>query len=336
MADNAIANPSTGAAVPYTFRMDELGGGELVPYTKIDKGGDGVSSPVTDQNPFPVRQSVETATGTITTQNLVPNGAATANSAVELTLNGAAAMSIQVTGTYTGALSVQFTLNGTRWETVTGAIVTNILSGVGAATIASATVGVFVVPVHGAQRARVTGLAAVTGTATVTLNGVASPTTLYAFQPTAANFQATVAGTVTANIGTGALAAGANLIGDVGIQVRANATGAASPLNYASPATPAGGTIKGGAGRLFGWHLVNVSAGVRWIKLFNQTAVTMGTTSAAYEFPMAAGATASIVIPAGISHTTGIMTAVTAARGLTDNTTTGLALGDVAGTFFFA
>lgn len=134
---------------------------------------------------------------------------------------------------------------------------------------------------------------------------------------------------------TPTLAVGTNLAADVGLQVRANATGAASTLNYASPATPAGGTIKGSAGRLLGYQLTNTAAALRWVKLFNQTAVTMGTTSAAYEFPIAAGATVALQLPAGIAHTTGIMVAVTTARGLTDNTAGG-ALGDVAGTFFFA
>lgn len=156
----------------------------------------------------PVTLSNETATGTITTQNSVPNGAATANSAVELVLNGATSIAIQTTGTYTGALSVQVTLDGSRWETITGAVVMNMLSGVAAATIASATVGVFTAPVHGALRARVTALAAVTGTATVTVRTLANPTVIYVVQPTAANLNATVAGTVTANIAAGTNRAG--------------------------------------------------------------------------------------------------------------------------------
>ncbi|MGK3947030.1 hypothetical protein ABK046_52760, partial [Streptomyces caeruleatus] len=59
-----------------------------------------------------------------------------------------------------------------------------------------------------------------------------------------------VSGTITANIGTGSIAAGTNAIGDVGVQYRANATGAASVANVLSPATPAVQTIKASAGRL--------------------------------------------------------------------------------------
>jgi hypothetical protein len=145
-----------------------------------------------------------------------------------------------------------------------------------------------------------------------------------------------VSGTVTANIGTGSVAAGTNAIGDVGIQVRANATGAASVINYACPATPAGGSIKGSAGRLLAISLCNTSAGVRWLKVFNATSVTMGTTSAVMDRPIPVNGTLEFSCAAGIGFATGIMFAVTSARGVTDNTTTGVALGDVAGFAVYA
>ena len=175
------------------------------------------SSPVvlaSDQTAIPMVRSPATASGNITTQNLAPNGVATAGSAVEIVLAGASSLAIQTTGAYTGALSVQVTLDGARWETLTGAVITNMLSGVAAATIASAAVGVFTVPVHGALRARVTGLAAMTGTAALTLRALAVPTVLYVVQPTAANLNVTASGTVTANQGTmAALPASTNRIG---------------------------------------------------------------------------------------------------------------------------
>lgn len=117
----------------------------------------------------PVSQQVSYAQGNITTQNLVPNGIATANSAVEISLNGAAQLAIQTTGTYTGALSVQVTSDNSRWETITASSIVNQVTGAWTATIASATVGVFVIETGGFLKARVTGLAAMTGTAVVTL-----------------------------------------------------------------------------------------------------------------------------------------------------------------------
>ena len=126
----------------------------------------------TSTNSLSVTQSVETSTGNITTQNLVPNGAATANSAIEVTLNGMSTLAIQVTGTYTGALSIQVTNDDSRWETITASNILSVITGVASATIASATIGVFQIDLSGFLKARVTGLAAMTGTATITLRAV--------------------------------------------------------------------------------------------------------------------------------------------------------------------
>lgn len=116
-----------------------------------------------------VTATPSTATGNITTQNLVPGGAATAGSAVEVTLGAAATLSIQTTGTYTGVLSVQVTIDGATWVTMAGTPMLNINTGAYSATIASAAVSVYQVDVAGFLKARVTALAAVTGTAVVTV-----------------------------------------------------------------------------------------------------------------------------------------------------------------------
>lgn len=112
--------------------------------------------------------------GNITTQNLVPAGVATANSAVELDLGGGFNYTgIQVTGTYTGALSVQYSIDGTTWVTVGGTVVGNSIEdvsvGTALATIVSAAQGIRRIRTAGMGKIRVTALAAVTGTAVVTL-----------------------------------------------------------------------------------------------------------------------------------------------------------------------
>jgi hypothetical protein len=112
--------------------------------------------------------------GNITTQNLVPAGAATANSAVELDLGGGyQILGIQVTGTYTGALSVQFSIDGTTWVTVGGTVVNNSIEdvtvGTALATIVSAAQGIRRIRCAGMGKVRVTALAAVTGTAAISL-----------------------------------------------------------------------------------------------------------------------------------------------------------------------
>lgn len=126
-----------------------------------------LTSVVTDAQTFPALVS-----GSITTQNLAPTGATpTASSSVELIVPAnAPAVSIQVSGTYTGALSVQVSTDSVNYVTLAGSTaITSLAAGTGAATITTGQVGVFSVNSLGAVRVRVTALAAVTGTAAVTL-----------------------------------------------------------------------------------------------------------------------------------------------------------------------
>lgn len=123
-----------------------------------------------NQSAIPTSVVDLTATGNITTQNLVPAGTATAGSAVlSGTLNGQASALVQVTGTYTGALSLQGTIDGSTWVTVGGTPFMLLATGAIAATIVSASVGIFEVEVAGFNQFRITGLAAMTGTAVVTI-----------------------------------------------------------------------------------------------------------------------------------------------------------------------
>jgi hypothetical protein len=136
---------------------------------------------------------------------------------------------------------------------------------------------------------------------------------------------------------TASLAASTLLAADVGMQYRANATGAASVVSVLSPATPAAATIKASAGRVLAYDLVNTSAALRSVKLFNATAPTLGTTAAVFEIDIPAGARAyAEVAGGGIGFATAATYSVTSAKGLTDNTATGLAANDVSGWFAFA
>ena len=141
---------------------------------------------VTARHPL---DGITSNSGTITTQNLVPAGAATAGSAVAVTLNGANTLGVQVTGTYTGALSLQGTMDGVNWVTVGGIPFINLNTGGSLATIPSALQSIFQADVGGFVQARITGLAAMTGTATVTLQAVqaASMMALDAALPAGAN-----------------------------------------------------------------------------------------------------------------------------------------------------
>lgn len=125
----------------------------------------------TDQSPI----ADLTASGNITTQNLVPAGVATASSAVASgSMSGQSNALVQVTGVYTGALSLQGTVDGTNWITVGGIPFFNINSGAQTATITSAATGIFQIEIAAFAQFRITGLAAMTGTAVVTIRSSAA------------------------------------------------------------------------------------------------------------------------------------------------------------------
>ena len=161
-----------------------------------------VNSGNSDAGTLRIMQAIESSTGIITTQNLVPNSAATLNSAVEILTNGANAISIQVTGTYTGALSVQLTNDGVRWETITFTSLLNCITGGFTNTIGSATIGIFQFKCSGFLKARITALTAVTGNALLTLRTIREANLIGIDNPLP---------TGTNNIGSVALISGQNL-----------------------------------------------------------------------------------------------------------------------------
>lgn len=111
-----------------------------------------------------------TASGIISTQNLVPAGVATANSAVEITLgSGQNTIAIQTVGTYTGALTLQGTVDGNTWVSFAGTPLLNANTGLWLATITSALQSVFFAKVSGFAKVRISANAAVTGSVTVSI-----------------------------------------------------------------------------------------------------------------------------------------------------------------------
>lgn len=149
----------------------------------------------------------------------------------------------------------------------------------------------------------------------------------------AANLAATVSGTVTANIGTGSIAAGTNAIGDVGIQVRANATGAASIHHIVAAATTNVAQIKATAGRVLGWSLSNTTASWRYVKLHNVASATAGA-AVAMTIGIPPNGTVTHEVPAGIGFATAISRSIVTGAADADATATGAA--DVVGDIFFA
>ena len=145
------------------------------------------------------------------------------------------------------------------------------------------------------------------GTTTLLVNGSQSTV------PTYVNTQP-ITGTVTANIGSGAISAGVNAIGDVGTQYRANATGASSRNHLVSAGTTNATIVKASAGRLLGWQVTNTNAAFRYVKLHNQTTAPTAGIGVVQTIGVPPNATINFNMGGGIAFTTGIgMTTVTGA-----------------------
>lgn len=260
-----------------------------------------------------------TATGTITTQNLVPAGTATAGSAVEIVLVNHSMASIQITGTYTGVLSVQSTVDGSNWITISNALaLKNLITGVQSATIASATQSQFGLSTDGFAKIRVTGLAAMTGTATVTIKAVSgSPfVTLSNAIPTGTGSIGTVQPGNTANT-TPWL-----------IEPRTGTTNATTSTAVNSAASTNATNLKATAGMIFNITAMNVTASTKYIRIYNKaTAPTVGTDIPVMVVAVPATSSKEITINYGLKLATGIGFAITGAATATD--ATAVAAGDV-------
>ena len=151
---------------------------------------------------------------------------------------------------------------------------------------------------------------------------------------TAANLNATVSGTVTANIGTGSLAAGTNAIGDFGIQYRANATGAASRTHLISAGTTNATVVKASAGRLLGWAITNSSAAWKYVKLHNQATTPTAGTGVVQTIGVPPNSVREMSYDGGIAFTTGI--ALTTVTGITDADSVAVTANDLAIDIFYA
>jgi hypothetical protein len=162
---------------------------------------------------------------------------------------------------------------------------------------------------------------------------------------------ATTAGTTTLNVwgaqttyvplitnqnilGSVAVNAGTTLMGDVGQQYRANATGAASGAHVVSAATTNATIVKASAGRVLRWSFGNTSAVWQYVKLHNQTTLPTAGTGVARTIAIPPGGRADGGLEGGVAFATGIgMTIVT---GSPDADATATTVGAVVGDLFFA
>jgi hypothetical protein len=147
----------------------------------------------------------------------------------------------------------------------------------------------------------------------------------------------TVAQATTANLGVNvaALPAGANAIGDLGLQVRANATGAATVAKVTSAATTNATSVKASAGRLLGYQFTNTTAAIKVVRFYNlSVAPTVGTSVPYFVLYLPASATVNFNFLIGLSFATGIAYAITNA--IADLDATAVAANDVLGSIYYA
>lgn len=144
----------------------------------------------------------------------------------------------------------------------------------------------------------------------------------------------TVTGTVTSNIGTGSIAAGTNAIGDVGIQYRANATGAATTHKFAAAASVNNVLILTGARRLIGWSLTNTTASFKYFRFYNKATAPTSGESPTFMVGLPPNSTTTYNLPGGMSLPLGLGIACTGGVADTDATVT--VANDVVGVIHYA
>lgn len=146
-------------------------------------------------------------------------------------------------------------------------------------------------------------------------------------QAVAANLQVTAAIS-----GNPVLGAGANLIGDIGVQARATTGGLVGPFRLLSSAATTNATlVKAAAGRVFQIVGLNNAAAIRYLKLYNKaSAPTVGTDVPVLTVALKASDRFEIDLnPYGQFFVTGIAFAITGA--VADNDTTAIVAGDILG-----
>lgn len=131
------------------------------------------------------------------------------------------------------------------------------------------------------------------------------------------------------------LAASSNLIGDAALQLRGNATGAATIAKVLAAASTNATSVKATAGRIAGFWLSNTSAAFKYVKLFNKAAApAVGTDVPVFTIPLPPNSCITGELPAGVGFATGIAYAITGAAA--DLDATAVAANDVIGALFYA
>lgn len=346
MPDNTVLNTGTGG--DNVRSIDRSGTGPKTQVISLDIGAAGAgnesilragqqtaaaSVPVviaSNQSAINILEPATTITGqaaqTATINNII-DAVASANGTASANFR-AGAVQVVSTGT-AGTFIFEQSLDNVNWVALpvfNAALVTGVP--ITAAITASASSIIYTFPIRG-NFIRLRIASTITGGSVQAFTRLSTepwtPSAALVASNTAGNLLAQVSGTVTANIGTGSIAAGTNLAMDVGVQVRATTNGT-TVTNVLSAATNNLTQLKGTAGKIAGGFLTNTTASLQYVKLFNvpSASVTMGTTSATTQIALQPNQTVNL--SQGDLGTslggTGVTIAITTGSGLTDNTAT--------------
>lgn len=142
-----------------------------------------------------------------------------------------------------------------------------------------------------------------------------------------------VQNTVTTTFTQPALVAGTALIGDVGVQYRATASGA-SASHLVAAATTNSTLVKNAAGKVLGWYFANTTASWVYVKLHNQATAPTAGSGVARSIGIPPNGVASWFSEGGITFATGI--GLTTVTGAADSDATAVALNSIVGELVWA
>lgn len=277
-----------------------LNNARLDTYTRDDgQGNTAHVQAVVAANPFP------TFSG---------NLAAAAAVVVATDLKDACGILVTTSGTFSGTVVFEASIDGTTWYTITMVRASGQTSESSRALTGTTLEG-WRANISGWLQFRVRCSAYTSGTANINII------------PTAMPFEGVP--TLTATLG-----ATTNVIGDVGLQVRANATGASTIHHIVSAASTGAAVVKASAGRVLGWSLSNMTASWRYVKLHNQTTAPTAGSGVVLTIGIPPNSTVDHAIPQGIAFATGI--GRTTVTGAADADATAVAANDIVGDIYYA
>jgi hypothetical protein len=326
MADDVTFQTTLASPPDQTVVATDDVGGAHYQRIKVDLGGDGAASPLVrgqqaDANSLPVTLSTE--------QAAFLDGLETLLAAIE-TATEACQAALETAG------GLVVNLGANNDVTVTGSVTANAGTNLNTSLLAlesggnlagAATSLAAIDDWDESDRAKVNiivGQAGIAGGSGV--DGATVP------RVTLATNVALPAGTngigkLTANSGVDigdvdvtSIAAGSNLIGNVGIGVRTSggATAKNSTSSDGSTAlTNSAQQIKDTAGQLYGWYIYNPNSTAAFVQFYNtdDASVTVGTTEPLIMFTIPPGAAANQSVPMGITFGTGLSWAATSTAG---------------------